>query len=147
MVICLLRVRRTASLQQLKDLGATLQHWSDAELDTGACCPQVDTQVLSDLLAGELPKPGFLRVTADLRQMDEVRRILGLEPEALEPYQLQQLKDELGEEAQNRDVVVFIDCSPGFSYEDTVKNLQAAVSKDVVEEIQVREVKDDTEDA
>ena len=145
MVICLLRVRRTASLQQLKDLGATLQHWSDAEPDTGDCFPRVDTQDLSDLLAGELPKPEFLRVTAFLRQMDEVRRILGLEPEALEPYQLQQLKDELGEEAQNRDIVGLRDFSPGFSYEDTVKNLQAAVPEDVVEEIQVHEVQDDTE--
>src|SRR5262245_1078985 len=116
MILCTLRLRTTATTEQLKALGQALRRWRDEERSVGSCRPKIDQQDLKDLVEGELPKPQLLRITEAIRLMNKGRSILGQEQQPLERHQLEQLREELGPEARNRDLAVHIECIADFGH-------------------------------
>ncbi len=132
-------IRTTATTGQLKGLGKTVERWRDERRTSTGCMHDVDCDGLDDLLAGELPKPEFLRFTDSFRRSIEKEELEGFEtvdlPEHLAWFR-QQIPD-----TKRRNIRIFIEhsleCSHQpfkCSYNDAIQDLM--VAEGLIEDIE-----------
>jgi hypothetical protein len=156
-ILCVLLPRRDATPEQLKALGEALCTWSEMEQESGLHAG-FRTRGVDDLLEGEMPQPLAIRKAKDLppepegrdmkKVLEEAKRMADLPPEerdrleaerqAIVPGAVQRAKQELGELASSR--LILLSVTPHWVHPDrkrVIQGLKKYIPKELVEDIDV----------
>ena len=135
-------IRTTATIEQLKGFGKTLEQWSNNQPDAAGCRHIVDYNSLDDLLAGELPKPEFLGVTDSFRHTIEEMKLEGMDITDLLPDYLAEFRRWFPD-TKRRNINVLVEHSLECShqpfkcgYDDVIQDLIAAVDDGLIEDVE-----------
>ena len=129
---CVIDLRATAATEEYKRLGRTLERWDKGYFNSEGCTHWVMPGSLSDLLAGEPPKPALLQVTEHMRHLNEEGK-KGKHAHMLEPDGLEAVKRSGRHE---RRIIMLTTHSPACSnerfkcgYTEAIGNLMTASAK------------------
>lgn len=141
MLLAMLDLRRDASSEQLKALSDQLQLWCQQSEKEGLCA-EIDTSVLGDLEKGELPQPHYLHLTKMLRELADS----GIPTAEYLLSNREDVREGLGELANERHVEIFIQFAEHVPPEDVKASLQSALSLEIVRGIRIMELDEEPED-